>query len=276
MRGCETRSGRSPARRGSRTLRAAARRATKCLPSSQAPEAVVSLLTYTAKRPKAPLTPERRTALRTAAVRRARRPTGRPRRSRTAAPAPVADDERPAAARRSRLQRRPGDTRRGHGARRTCTPAAASGPWPLPASTALKRKAHEWWSTSLHEEGHEGHKRRRTGVLSRVLVAYGTTNGSTAQTTEAITDVLRKDGLTVEAMSARSVTPGGEGQEAERLPSRTLWRPAPKGGVPSPCTVGSAASGAAITPALPEWRPPSRPGPGGTVGTCPSSERRTR
>ena len=43
-------------------------------------------------------------------------------------------------------------------------------------------------------------------MLSKVLVAYGTTNGSTAQIAEAIADVLRKEGLTVEAMSARSVT----------------------------------------------------------------------
>ncbi|MFF8190987.1 flavodoxin domain-containing protein [Streptomyces bobili] len=41
---------------------------------------------------------------------------------------------------------------------------------------------------------------------SKVLVAYGTTNGSTAQIAEAIADVLRKEGLTVEAMPARSVT----------------------------------------------------------------------
>ncbi|MDQ0957192.1 acyl-CoA synthetase (NDP forming)/GNAT superfamily N-acetyltransferase [Streptomyces sp. B4I13] len=53
--------------------------------------------------------PDHRTALRSAAVRHARRPAGRPRRARTAAPAPVADGERPAAARRSRLQPRPGD-----------------------------------------------------------------------------------------------------------------------------------------------------------------------
>ncbi|WP_328437180.1 flavodoxin domain-containing protein [Streptomyces sp. NBC_00444] len=37
-----------------------------------------------------------------------------------------------------------------------------------------------------------------------VLVVYGTTNGSTAQIAEAIADVLRKDGLTVEAQPARS------------------------------------------------------------------------
>ncbi|GHF36385.1 flavodoxin domain-containing protein [Streptomyces griseosporeus] len=38
-----------------------------------------------------------------------------------------------------------------------------------------------------------------------VLVAYGTTNGSTAEIAEAIAEVLRKDGLTVEALPARSV-----------------------------------------------------------------------
>ncbi|MFF7794479.1 flavodoxin domain-containing protein [Streptomyces sp. NPDC007991] len=40
---------------------------------------------------------------------------------------------------------------------------------------------------------------------SRVLVAYGTTNGSTAQIAEAIADVLRRQGLTAEAMPARAV-----------------------------------------------------------------------
>ncbi|MEH0416703.1 flavodoxin domain-containing protein [Streptomyces sp. B21-083] len=43
-------------------------------------------------------------------------------------------------------------------------------------------------------------------MVSKVLVAFGTTNGSTAQIAEAIADVLRKEGLTVEAMPARSVT----------------------------------------------------------------------
>ncbi|MEU1571264.1 flavodoxin domain-containing protein [Streptomyces collinus] len=38
-----------------------------------------------------------------------------------------------------------------------------------------------------------------------VLVAYGTTNGSTARIAEAIAEVLRKDGLTAEARPARSV-----------------------------------------------------------------------
>ncbi|WP_055614266.1 flavodoxin domain-containing protein [Streptomyces phaeochromogenes] len=42
-------------------------------------------------------------------------------------------------------------------------------------------------------------------MLSKVLVAYGTTNGSTARIAEAVADVLRKEGLTVEALPARSV-----------------------------------------------------------------------
>ncbi|WP_118082911.1 flavodoxin domain-containing protein [Streptomyces sp. CC0208] len=45
-----------------------------------------------------------------------------------------------------------------------------------------------------------------TGKTGKVLVTYGTTNGSTAQIAEAIAEVLRKDGLTVEALPARSVT----------------------------------------------------------------------
>ncbi|GCB50837.1 flavodoxin domain-containing protein [Streptomyces sp. NL15-2K] len=40
---------------------------------------------------------------------------------------------------------------------------------------------------------------------TNVLVAYGTTNGSTAEIAEAIAEVLRKDGMTVEALPARSV-----------------------------------------------------------------------
>ncbi|MFF6783694.1 flavodoxin domain-containing protein [Streptomyces sp. NPDC012510] len=43
-------------------------------------------------------------------------------------------------------------------------------------------------------------------MLSSVLVAYGTTNGSTAQIAEAVATVLRKDGLTADALPARSVT----------------------------------------------------------------------
>jgi len=43
-------------------------------------------------------------------------------------------------------------------------------------------------------------------VLTNVLVAYGTTNGSTAQIAEAIAEVLRKEGLSAEAVPARSVT----------------------------------------------------------------------
>ena len=40
---------------------------------------------------------------------------------------------------------------------------------------------------------------------TNVLVAYGTTNGSTAQIAETIAEVLREDGLTVEALPAQSV-----------------------------------------------------------------------
>lgn len=43
-------------------------------------------------------------------------------------------------------------------------------------------------------------------MTGTVLVTYGTTNGSTAQIAETIADVLRKDGLTVEALPAQSVT----------------------------------------------------------------------
>ncbi|MFF1542227.1 flavodoxin domain-containing protein [Streptomyces sp. NPDC058291] len=43
-------------------------------------------------------------------------------------------------------------------------------------------------------------------MLNKVLVAYGTTNGSTARIAEAIADILRKEGLSAEAMPARSVT----------------------------------------------------------------------
>ncbi|EKX66863.1 hypothetical protein STRIP9103_08189 [Streptomyces ipomoeae 91-03] len=42
-------------------------------------------------------------------------------------------------------------------------------------------------------------------MTGTVLVTYGTTNGSTAQIAETIADVLRKEGLTVEALPARSV-----------------------------------------------------------------------
>ncbi|WP_405905365.1 MULTISPECIES: flavodoxin domain-containing protein [unclassified Streptomyces] len=42
-------------------------------------------------------------------------------------------------------------------------------------------------------------------MLSNVLVAYGTMNGSTARIAEAIADVLRKEGLTAEALPAQSV-----------------------------------------------------------------------
>jgi menaquinone-dependent protoporphyrinogen oxidase len=40
---------------------------------------------------------------------------------------------------------------------------------------------------------------------TNVLVAYGTTNGSTAEIAETIAEVLREDGLMVEALPARSV-----------------------------------------------------------------------
>ncbi|MFJ1967330.1 flavodoxin domain-containing protein [Streptomyces sp. NPDC087903] len=43
-------------------------------------------------------------------------------------------------------------------------------------------------------------------MTDTVLVTYGTTNGSTAEIAEAVADVLRKDGLTVESRPARSVT----------------------------------------------------------------------
>ncbi|MET7695904.1 flavodoxin domain-containing protein [Streptomyces sp. NPDC005483] len=42
-------------------------------------------------------------------------------------------------------------------------------------------------------------------MTGKVLVAYGTTNGSTAQIAEAITEVLRKNGLAADAQPARSV-----------------------------------------------------------------------
>ncbi|MEU3885132.1 flavodoxin domain-containing protein [Streptomyces sp. NPDC029041] len=42
-------------------------------------------------------------------------------------------------------------------------------------------------------------------MLTNVLVSYGTTNGSTAEIAEVIAEVLRKDGLTGDALPARSV-----------------------------------------------------------------------
>lgn len=47
-------------------------------------------------------------------------------------------------------------------------------------------------------------------MTANVLVAYGTTNGSTAQIAEAVAEVLRKEGFTAEALPAcdvSSVTP---------------------------------------------------------------------
>lgn len=43
-------------------------------------------------------------------------------------------------------------------------------------------------------------------MTDTVLVTYGTTNGATAEIAEAVADVLRKGGLTAEALPARSVT----------------------------------------------------------------------
>ncbi|MGW6293613.1 flavodoxin domain-containing protein [Streptomyces sp. NPDC055058] len=42
-------------------------------------------------------------------------------------------------------------------------------------------------------------------MTNTVLVAYGTTNGSTAEIAEAVAGVLRREGLTAEAQPARSV-----------------------------------------------------------------------
>ena len=43
-------------------------------------------------------------------------------------------------------------------------------------------------------------------MSARVLVAYGTTNGSTARIAEAIADVLNKEGLAAESLPAPAVT----------------------------------------------------------------------
>ncbi|MFF3942925.1 flavodoxin domain-containing protein [Streptomyces phaeofaciens] len=43
-------------------------------------------------------------------------------------------------------------------------------------------------------------------MTDTVLVTYGTTNGSTAEIAQAVTDILRKAGLTVESRPARSAT----------------------------------------------------------------------
>ncbi|MER5199961.1 flavodoxin domain-containing protein [Streptomyces sp. NPDC002755] len=42
-------------------------------------------------------------------------------------------------------------------------------------------------------------------MTDTVLVTYGTTNGSTAEIAESVAEVLRKAGLTVESLPARSV-----------------------------------------------------------------------
>ncbi|MFJ1608612.1 flavodoxin domain-containing protein [Streptomyces sp. NPDC088253] len=42
-------------------------------------------------------------------------------------------------------------------------------------------------------------------MLTKVLVAYGTTNGSTARIAETVAEVLRKAGVSAEAVPARSV-----------------------------------------------------------------------
>ncbi len=42
-------------------------------------------------------------------------------------------------------------------------------------------------------------------MTNTVLVAYGTTNGSTAEIAEAVAGVLRREGLTAEVLPARSV-----------------------------------------------------------------------
>ncbi|MGW0146414.1 flavodoxin domain-containing protein [Streptomyces sp. NPDC004822] len=43
-------------------------------------------------------------------------------------------------------------------------------------------------------------------MTAKVLVAYGTTNGSTARIAETVAEVLDKEGLTAEALPARTVT----------------------------------------------------------------------
>ncbi|MGW6404094.1 flavodoxin domain-containing protein [Streptomyces sp. NPDC055134] len=51
-----------------------------------------------------------------------------------------------------------------------------------------------------------GVETRRTVMQSSVLVACGTTNGPTAQIAESIAEVLRKNGMRADAVSARSMT----------------------------------------------------------------------
>ncbi|ARP73858.1 flavodoxin [Streptomyces sp. MUSC 125] len=46
----------------------------------------------------------------------------------------------------------------------------------------------------------------KAATKGKVLVTYGTTNGSTAEIAEAVAGVLGKAGLTAEALPARSVT----------------------------------------------------------------------
>lgn len=43
-------------------------------------------------------------------------------------------------------------------------------------------------------------------MMKNVLIAYGTTNGSTAEIAEFVAEVLRGDGLRAEALPARSVS----------------------------------------------------------------------
>ncbi|MEU6548308.1 flavodoxin domain-containing protein [Streptomyces sp. NPDC046859] len=42
-------------------------------------------------------------------------------------------------------------------------------------------------------------------MIAKVLVAYGTTNGSTARIAETVAEVLGKEGLTAEALPARTI-----------------------------------------------------------------------
>ncbi|MEU9189036.1 hypothetical protein AB0D14_31750 [Streptomyces sp. NPDC048484] len=51
----------------------------------------------------------------------------------------------------------------------------------------------------------ESLERRHTVMLRKVLVAYGTTNGSTARIAETVAEVLRTEEVSAEAVPARSV-----------------------------------------------------------------------